>query len=102
MSADLLRRAAEKLRQHAEKAAFGQWDAEPDGLVWSERLGDPVSGSTYDEDADYIALMHPPVALALAGLLECEANVADLDAHAHPGAFVVARAVLREPEGGAS
>lgn len=101
MSVELLRRAAKVLREAAEAASAGPWHAHPDGLVWPERIGDPVSGSTEVEDADYIALMHPPVALALADWLNLKADCAGV----WPGdmtetdrtALVVARTILREP-----
>jgi hypothetical protein len=113
MSADLLHRAAAKLRLYASHASRGQWDAADDGLVWSARPGDPVSGSTEREDAEYIALMHPPVALALADLLDEAARCvgARIQAERHVGlpdgaiqtpdevqALAVARAVLREAD----
>lgn len=109
MSAELLRRAAKVLRERADAASAGPWEAHPDGLVWAERIGDPVSGSTEVEDAEYIALMHPPVALALADWLESAADVldanygdevdliAELDEdRTGQGALMVARALLRE------
>lgn len=98
MSADLLRRAAAKLRAAAIEAAPPPWVAHPDGLVWPPRMGDPVSGSTDQEDADYIALVHPPVALALADWLDSatyDEYMGDEDHTRH--ALAVARAVLREP-----
>lgn len=113
MTADLLRRAAAKLREHASAASASPWVAEADGLVWPPRIGDPVSGSTEVEDAEYIARMHPPVALALAELLDHLADdVSDAGDRTEPGGLVrneygsirfdwtaaakLARAVLRE------
>lgn len=115
MSAGLLRRAAVKLREYAERAARGPWDVSDDGLVWPGRLGDPVSGSSDITDAEYIALMHPPVALALAELLDHVADdVSDAGDRIEPGGLVrneygsirfdwtaavkLARAILREEE----
>lgn len=95
MSADLLRRAAAKLREHAKAASLAPWDSASDGLVWPDRTGDPVSGSTEVEDADYIALMHPPVALALADWLDSAARDAE-EIGPDPFALRAARAVLRE------
>jgi hypothetical protein len=54
------------------------------------------------EDADYAALVHPPVALALADWLDAQAAVEEYapPRRRQPAALAVARAVLREPEGG--
>ena len=134
MSADLLRRAAAKLREHAEAAPEGPWVSLDNG----DRLIALRPDSTFDKGfrylvdepiadsstAEYFALMHPPVALALAAWLEQEArHAADavaawsrdtsyIDAHlggveAHTEAmyalpFQVARAILREPKDGAA
>jgi hypothetical protein len=97
MSADLLQRAAAKLREAAEAATRGPWDNADDGLVWPERMGDPVSGSTEVEDAAYIALMHPPVAEALADALESASKLCDrVDNDVFAELEHVARAILRE------
>lgn len=109
MSAELLRRTAKKLREHADAASASPWEAHPDGLVWAERIGDPVSGSTEVEDANYIALMQPVVALALADWLDAAAVVVDAnygdevdllaeidDDQTAQHAVIVARAILRE------
>lgn len=74
MSADLLRRAATRLRENAGKASKAPWVAAADGLVWPDCMGDPVSGSQLLENAYYIEMLHPPVALALAELLEHQAD----------------------------
>lgn len=101
MSAELLRRAAKTLREHAEAASAGRWEAHPDGLVWAERIGDPVSGSTEVEDANYVALMHPPVALALADLLDAHIPLfagLRIPAPDDHEVFRLARAILRQEE----
>lgn len=113
---DLLRRAAETLRAHAEEAQHRQpWCSD---YTWSavrhvQRNCDFVECDTHGTDPEaacgqfdmydgrYVALMHPPVALALAELLEDIAAYKELNP-AIPGptevVLSVARAVLREPE----
>jgi hypothetical protein len=105
MSADLLRRAAAKLRQHVEKASPGPWTTDS-WEIFSEAEAPHWLGETLSVDdeplseanAAYIALMHPPVALAVAELLEVLAteqqtsNPFDLIS-----AESLARAILREP-----
>jgi hypothetical protein len=91
LAADLLRRAAALLRERGNAATPG----------WAQDLG-RIRTPTVKmaglfrrvEDAEYAALMHPPVALALADWLQFEAD-------AIPGppqreAVVLARAILRE------
>jgi hypothetical protein len=108
MSADLLRRAAAKLREHAEAATPGPWKKDSGEIygpygVWigeTLRVDDP-NGT--EADSDYIALLHPPVALALADLLETAAGYAEVKPHYGDWpllnwATAVARAILREPE----
>lgn len=119
MSADLLRRAAAKLRQHVEEASPGPWTTD----IWeifSEAEAPHWLGETLSVDdeplseanAAYIALMHPPVALALADLLDEHARGVDarIQAERHVGVpegtiqdheerfgLTLARAILREP-----
>jgi hypothetical protein len=76
---DDLRSAAKVLRERAKAATRGPWVAHTDGLVWAGRLGDPVSGSTLVEDAEYIATVHPAVGLALAQLLDEHADSVEED-----------------------
>jgi hypothetical protein len=65
MSADRLREAAQKIRETAEPAGYGQW----------HKVGDlPVFAG---EDAAHIALWSPAVALAVADSLDDAAT--DLD-----------------------
>ncbi len=118
MSAELLRRAAQKLRKRAGAATPGPWQAVQYGKGWgvdgNVRPADHawVAEMKFGEertDAEYIASMHPPVALALAGWLDFVAEHIEVRsgqragpayverAYAHPVA--VARAVLREPTG---
>lgn len=132
MSADLLRRAAGLLRQRAEGASPAPWDhvdyhgyndqpstfmgcgsivsmhpdtmggdiAAPNGDLY------PRGGYSPFEDMQYIALMHPPVALALATWLDAHAELWErwpktLDSTGDDpsqAALAVARAVLREDQ----
>lgn len=121
MSADLLRRAAKVLREAAEGATPGPWEhvdyqggphlevtymgcgsiitmgegvvggniAAPDGDLY------PRSGYSPFEDMRYIALMHPPVALALADVLDFHAAALN-GMEAISVADTLARAILRE------
>ena len=63
---DLLRQAAAKLRDHAEVATPGPWTAVGESL--QAPVGSALEVTGYN--ARYFALMHPPVALALANLLD--------------------------------
>ena len=107
---DELRRAANLLREHAEKdwAEWGPWATEGyKGGDWSVVIDDDGPGTSYICDnieqgldhgeslAAYIALMHPPVALALADWLDDEA-LPGLGRPDNVAAYAVARAVLRE------
>lgn len=132
MSAELLRRAADVLRKSAVAATAGPWVASPvdspDALVTSavysyahptgtpesevvgatRRAGRSGQGIRQGNDARYLALMHPPVALALAAVLDsaadCEDEVEafdDLNEGAESlvlrgGLLRLARAILRE------
>jgi hypothetical protein len=86
MSADLLREAAEVLRERAEDANPDPWRADRNAV----RTGRDALALTYDihfgndtdqtsKDATYIATMHPGVGLALADWLELAANGACCD-----------------------
>lgn len=105
MSADLLRRAAEVLRKSAEVATPGPWSADRGTKHNWVVDGDPRSADhawvalmmfgECEQDARYIALMHPPVALALADWLDSAARDAE-EIGPDPFALRAARAVLRE------
>jgi hypothetical protein len=129
-NADLLRRAAAMLRWHVdaatEQAAPGvPWSAERSGggiYLLADRPEVPTTtylGDMLDTDiAKYCALMHPPVALALAVVFDRFADAHDelmslankaqasepRLAHLADTMEVVrlAREVLREPKDGAS
>jgi hypothetical protein len=124
VSADILKRAAAKLRKHAEAATPGPWshvDHGPpngtfmgcgqvitmgDGVEGGDIAGPtgdcyPRSGYSPMDDMALIALMHPPVALALADLLDDTADdlvqdFGDVSNSSQSLAFAVARAILRE------
>lgn len=121
MSADLLRRAATALREHAEAATPGPWEHADHGLHGTYMgcgevftmdpdlmggniaapSGDlyPRSGYSPRDDMAYIALMSPPVALALAELLDEVVMVQEghhLDDHTPRYADALARAILRK------
>src|SRR5262245_30580428 len=108
MSTELLRRAATRLREHAQAATPGPWDNLDDGdrLVhlddndgFEHVIDEPISNAA---NAAYVALMHPPVALALADLLDeiADFNGAGPGRSAGPTLLALARAVLREPSDG--
>jgi hypothetical protein len=74
VSAELLQRAAEKLRKLAEIATHPPWDVadDVDGMIVAPPTGYgalQVADRLAPEDADYIATMHPGVGLALADWL---------------------------------
>ena len=101
MSTDTLRQAAAILREHAKAATIAPWEYEGgpdgDGLVWANRLGDPVSGSTEPDDATYIALMDPDVARMTADWLDHEAKWDDMQGQTvganHPS-MILARKII--------
>lgn len=104
MSADLLLRAAAKLRKDVDDLeAASPWTAETyrDGRAWVTVPGAVHAWGMhgFTGEARYVATMHPPVALALADWLEDEAEQVDDDGELYcvSGATLgVARAVLRE------
>ncbi len=121
MSAELLIRAAQKLREAAEAATPGPWtvesaeDGHGDYMLYNvlgptdDKGVTPIPLQTRTEDAgfhsqaeadvDYAALMHPPVALAVAKWLDLAASWYAGAPHSDEAehALAVARAVLREP-----
>lgn len=110
---DTLRRAAALLRERAGKATDGPWTTQwyehyvhiyAPNRILSERCPYPYTDAEDEHgwDADYMALMHPPVALALADWLDAEADYlgrayGDRDySMVMPDTLALARAVLRE------
>lgn len=119
MSAETLRRAAKVLREHAaataEHPAEVAWDVDSNGLhmdgtadYWLRpHRGRPalwMGGRARCGVPEFIALMHPPVALAMAEMLERLAPLAQYWHEPYAAPFVpiiesgmrLARAVLRE------
>lgn len=104
---DELCAAATLLRERANAATPGPWREEYSAasgpcVIDAESYNclDSVARMTHYRaslDARYVALMHPPVALALADWLEDEA-VRGLGRPDNVAAYAVARAVLRESE----
>jgi hypothetical protein len=109
MSAELLRRAAKVLRDHATEAIGGEWvsldagdrliSTTDDGASYEYILSEEPA--RHGETADYIALMHPPVAHAMADLLDEVAESVEQDGgviqdSTTAGAVDLARAILRE------
>lgn len=112
---DILERAAKLLREYAEaQLTSGDWVAayhKETDEHWVHGLhGATVAlcgedHTTAEADARYIALMHGPVALALAVSMERVAWLGRLDPDllarvGHDELVAVARAVLREPADG--
>ena len=109
MSAELLRRAAKTLREHAEVAIGGSWVSLDlgDRLISTDDDGSTITYLVTEEPtldgptAAYIALMHPPVALALAEWFEdfavyLDKRSGEMWPFAFTQGFQVARAILRE------
>lgn len=122
MSADLLRRAATRLRESALAATPGPWAYDP-AKQWHadhdfDMLTNPQEYVSYGgpspftgaiattgpanhaqsmRDAEFIALVHPPVALALADLLDRVYVTPMVMPSVVEFAELVAREVLREP-----
>ena len=94
--AERLRAAATWLREVAEDATPGSWEVIGGGeyLQGPDILVGGGVGSTTATDADYIATMHPYVALALADWLDHEARMADWEYETPPEALRVAEAIL--------
>lgn len=82
MSAELLRRAAAKMRENADAATRGPWSvAHVDGQGFAVHHGEHDTVSLYSDrpNAEHIASWHPDVALAVADLLDEVVAYADYD-----------------------
>lgn len=78
--ADELRAAAEKLRALSQAATEGPWRCIPNETaveVWSRSAKWELASVGTDEDAAYVAAMHPGVGLALAAWLDGTARSLD-------------------------
>lgn len=108
MSAETLRRAAEKLREQASAArditGASDWFMECRGMHFTGEYGVRssggfVAGDTVEEEAAYIATMRPDVGLALADWLDDCASRFGKPGHREwhgneSSALAVARAIL--------
>ena len=127
MRAEMLRRAASLMRERAEAATPGSWsvevrrDGSPRGVIagyddviapghvecMSYCYGgtSTLEGERLAEDAEHIASWHPAVALAVAKVLESDADCMDMvtvdgftdEASGFESSIELARAYLREP-----
>lgn len=107
-TSDLLNRAVEVLRNHAKAATPGPWEPRDSYPHLVMQGGDSMASTTLTDnpaaDSRYIALMHPPVAMAVAGWLFSVAVDEAWEPETAPrirertAALMVAREVLREPE----
>lgn len=108
MSADLLRRAAERLEELAANTSAGPWQligdwGIPNGwtAVWSAGVGQYVAenpGSTVSRpDVQWIATLGPQIAAPLAAWLRAEAQyMKDERDDSSDSAVQLARAILKE------
>lgn len=116
MSAEVLRRAADLMRERAGRSIPSPWhvDRREDGRAWlCDRRERTISMHGYPSTAEHIASWHPAVALAVADWLdgvalhlEARADeqwidldgdlIAPEDTHAIGSALAVARAYLGE------
>ncbi|MEU6387648.1 hypothetical protein ABZ847_29290 [Streptomyces bauhiniae] len=60
----------------AAAATDGPWTAHDDGLVWADRIGDPVSGSVLPEDAALIAAARNALPALVAEVRKLRAKLA--------------------------
>jgi len=60
------------IRARVEAATPAPWTAHDDGLVWPDRMGDPVSGSEQLADAEFIAAARSDIPALLAALDEAQ------------------------------
>lgn len=109
MTSDVLRRAAARLREHAGHFVTTAWHSSNDTPYTSVRTeaGWALLSGVYSDTSryatEYAALMHPPVALALADWLDEvaeEVQIGEVLGGFHrrsiSGVLATARAILRE------
>lgn len=106
--AELLRRAARRIRETAQAATPGPWEMKPrtERPIATEVRHTGTAGTvarmaspdeTAEDDAAHIALWHPGVAMAVHHWLADEAHdAAEDDDVAHPYALSLARRLLNE------
>lgn len=99
-TADRMRRAAALLRERVEAATDGPWEVIGGGeyVRGPDILVTPDDGGVSDADAEFIAMMHPPVAVALAKVLGLGADLQEMhgDVYGTDGLDELADAILRE------
>jgi len=100
VNVDLLRRAATLIRERAQAATPGPWDANG-RWVWSRIRPEAVYGTAEPDDVAHIASWHPDVALAVADWLDYVAALLDVGSAGMLGtqldlALAVAHAYLGE------
>lgn len=66
------------IRARAEAAAVAPWWFGDDGLIWAERLGDPVGGTNELVDAEFIAHARTDIPTLLSRLADLTADHAKL------------------------
>lgn len=66
----------EAIEARANAADLGPWTAHDDGLVWAERVGDPVSGSAEQPNAEFIAAARADVPALAAEVRRLRAELA--------------------------
>lgn len=65
------------VRVRLEAATPGPWTWADDGLIWPNRLGDPVGGANELADAEFIAHAPADIAALLADLAAARAKIAE-------------------------
>lgn len=107
MSAELLRRAAAELRARAGAVRPGDWTTIEGAATGSAWINVGMTAHAwgmhgYPAEANYVAMMHPPVALAIADVLDGTADEfegvpsPELAGRMYAADIVLARAILRE------
>lgn len=112
--AEELREAAKRLRERAQWATEGPWSVQeehgrdiagdgfsdvrvtgPAGVVAVTYLTGVIETGPHEDNAAYIASMHPGVATAVAGWLDIEAGILEKGLPDPTGGWAEARAVAR-------
>ena len=92
-----MRAAASVLRKNAEDATPGPWYASPHGDVWGQAENPRVAEEVPSWNQGHIAVWTPEAAVALAELLEYEADMNDVFARLYEARPTSDNAVLCAP-----